>query len=341
MADRLARDADSDDGTDTVIAKRELNDAREELATLYAALDHVHSGLLILDAKLHARYSNPALHQMFKVFDAEQIRNERPFYGDMLQAAANASAVDLENYVARRLEWVAAGGAAATDLNMSNGTVLRCQLARLPGGGRMLIYSDVTDIVRAAQELERLATIDGMTGIYNRRHFLALADREWNCARRHGRPLSFLMIDIDHFKAINDRFGHEIGDRAIMHVADLARGCKRPSDLLARIGGEEFALLLPETDVAEAEAMAERLRSVVARCPFVCNANPATVSIGVASAGAATESVSELMKMADEALYAAKRAGRNRVMTGAPAAASPPLGHSGVFAAVRADDIDV
>ncbi len=217
---------------------------------------------------MRARYSNPILHDMFKVHDADDIRNGRPFYGDMLRAAANASAVNLDDYIASRLAWVASGDAPATDLNMSNGTVLRCQLAKLPNGGRMLIYSDVTDIVRAAQEMEQLATIDGMTGIYNRRHFLALADREWDRARRYGRPLSFLMVDIDYFKAINDRFGHDIGDRAIVHVARLAGGCKRSSDLLARIGGEEFALLLPETEIAQAEAMAERLRCDVAQSPL-------------------------------------------------------------------------
>jgi diguanylate cyclase (GGDEF)-like protein len=312
MADRLARDADSDDGTDTVIAKRELNDAREELATLYAALDHVHSGLLILDAKLHARYSNPALHQMFKVFDAEQIRNERPFYGDMLQAAANASAVDLENYVARRLEWVAAGGAAATDLNMSNGTVLRCQLARLPGGGRMLIYSDVTDIVRAAQELERLATIDGMTGIYNRRHFLALADREWNCARRHGRPLSFLMIDIDHFKAINDRFGHSAGDRVLRDVAEALRAHLREADLVTRYGGEEFvAVVSGIASERQALAVAEKLRAMIEQMPAAPELR-VTISIGVALSDPAASAMS-LIERADRALYEAKRQGRNRV----------------------------
>jgi diguanylate cyclase (GGDEF)-like protein len=294
--------------------RAELGAARQELETLYAALDSVHSGLLILDAELHARYSNPILHDMFKVFSATEIRNGRPFYGDMLRAAASASAVNLEDYVARRLAWVASGEAAATDLNMSNGTVLRCQLAKLPNGGRMLIYSDVTDIVRAAEEMEKLATIDGMTGIFNRRHFLALADREWYRARRYGRPLSFLMIDIDFFKAINDRFGHDIGDRAIVHVANLAGHYKRGSDLLARIGGEEFGLLLPETETAQAELVAERLRRAVAASPLAEVSHSATVSIGVATSDETMAGISDLIKSADQALYAAKRAGRNRVM---------------------------
>ena len=325
LSEPRSREAVPDPGTELAGVRAELGAARQELETLYAALDHVTSGLMILDAGLHAHYSNPILHQMFKVFSAEQIRHGRPFYGDLLQAAAAASAVNLEDYVARRLAWVASGDAAATDLNMSDGTVLRCQLARLPNGGRMLIYSDVTDIVRAAREMEQLATIDGMTGIYNRRHFLALADREWDRARRYGRPLSFLMIDIDYFKAINDRFGHEIGDRAILHVANLAGGCKRTSDVLARIGGEEFALLLPETEIAQAEAVAERLRCEVAKSPLAEVSHSATVSIGVAAADDDMQGLSDLMKKADQALYAAKRNGRNRVMSSLAVAAAPAL----------------
>jgi diguanylate cyclase (GGDEF)-like protein len=202
------------------------------------------------------------------------------------------------------------------DLAMADGTVLRCHLAVLPDDGRMLIYSDVTDIVRNAEELERLATTDGMTGIYNRRHFLTLADREWTRARRYGRPISFLMIDIDFFKSINDDFGHQVGDEMIVHLANLARDCKRECDVLARIGGEEFALLLPETDLQQAQVVAERLRSEVAAKSLVVASRsiPATVSIGVATLVAAMSDISDLMKAADQALYDAKHAGRNRVI---------------------------
>lgn len=309
--------------TDLASTRQELDAVKQELDTLYATLDNVHSGLLILDSDLRVHYSNPVLHTMFKVYSAKQIRRERPFYVDLLQAAASASAVNHDDYVARRLAWVASGDKAAIDLNMANGTTLRCQLAILPGGGRMLIYSDVTDIVRSAREMEQLATIDGMTGIYNRRHFLLLADREWDRARRYGRPLSFLMIDIDYFKAINDRFGHEIGDRAIVHVANLAGGCKRTTDVLARIGGDEFALLLPETGITQAEVVAERLRCEVAKCPLAHEAHLATISIGVATADPSMEGISDLMKMADQALFKAKRSGRNKMCSIAPPAAHP------------------
>jgi diguanylate cyclase (GGDEF)-like protein len=307
--------------------KSELGIAKRDLATLYAALDNVDSGILVLNKELRAVYSNPVLHEMFRANSSAEIRATQPLYADMLAASARAVAVDLDDYVARRLAWVRTGGEKAMDLSMSDGKVLRCNLAVLPDGGRMLIYSDVTDIVRNAQELERLATTDGMTGIYNRRHFLTLADREWNRARRYRRPLSFLMIDIDYFKAINDNFGHQVGDEMIVHLSNLARNCKRDSDVLARIGGEEFALLLPETNLPQAHVVAERLRAAVASNALAASSRliPATVSIGIAESAASMNSISELMTAADNALYEAKRNGRNRVICSISSEAGPKM----------------
>jgi len=305
----------------------ELTEARQSLETLYSALDNVDAGLLILDRDLRAIYSNPVLHVMFRANSTEEIRTQRPLYADMLGAAAQAVAVNLDDYVERRLAWVRSGDPKPMDLTMADGTTLRCHLAVLPGGGRMLIYSNVTDIVRNAQELERLATTDGMTGVYNRRHFMTLASREWANARRYGRPMSFLMIDIDHFKSINDGFGHQAGDDVIVHLAKLARGCKRDYDVLARIGGEEFALLMPETELQQARIVAERLRREVAANFMVVASHPvsATVSIGVATSTPAMHELSDLMTAADRALYDAKHAGRNRVMCPVPFESAPSM----------------
>jgi diguanylate cyclase (GGDEF)-like protein len=298
---------------------RQLEAARDELGMLYAALDNVQSGLLLLDGDLRARYANPALHALFKNASPPAIRETRPRYEELLRGAQNVSETNQDVYVRRRLAWVRSGSADPMDLRMGDGSVIRCHVAKLPGGGRMLIYSDVTDIVRAAEELERLATIDGMTGIYNRRHFLNLADREWSRARRYRRPLSFLMIDIDHFKSINDTFGHHAGDAVIVHLAEMASSCKRDADVLARVGGEEFALLLPETDLQQATLVAERLRMELSQTkPPVADAAP-TVSVGVATATEDMSEVSALMRAADEALYEAKRRGRDRVVCLQPA----------------------
>lgn len=328
----------SDDDPALALAQAELAEARQALETLYAALDNVDSGLLILNQDMRAIYSNPVLHRIFRANSAEEIQQTRPLYADMLAASAQAVAVNLEDYVARRLAFVSAGDPKPMDLAMADGTTMRCHLAVLPGGGRMLIYSDVTDIVRHAEELERLATTDGMTGVYNRRHFLTLADREWAKARRYDRPLSFLMIDIDHFKSINDDFGHQIGDDMIVHLASLARDCKRECDVLARIGGEEFALLLPETDVAEAQVIAERLRAEVAATSLLAEAGAisATISIGVATSSAEMTDISDMMKAADRALYDAKRAGRNRVICRIPPEAAPSVAAPSQAAPLRA-----
>jgi diguanylate cyclase (GGDEF)-like protein len=325
------RSAPTRDAQELARVRRELVQARQELERLYAALDNVDSGVLLLNDELRALYSNRSLHVMFKSLDPEVIRRDRPLYVEMLKQAAAASAVDIEDYVERRIAWVQSGDPRPMDLNMADGTVLRCHSTVLPGGGRMLIYSDVTDIVRSAQELERLATTDGMTGIYNRRHFLTLADREWSRARRYGRAISLLMIDIDFFKLVNDTFGHNMGDEMIVHMTNLVRARERKSDVLARIGGDEFALLLPETDLPQAHALAERLRGEVAANPLMAASHSvlATISIGAAAANDTMSDFSQLMKAADQALYDAKRAGRNQVMCSAYAEAVSNLAEQG------------
>jgi diguanylate cyclase (GGDEF)-like protein len=167
-----------------------------------------------------------------------------------------------------------------------------------------------------ASDLEALAAIDWLTGIYNRRHFETLARAELARCQRYLRPLSILMIDIDHFKAINDRFGHSAGDRVLQTVAAVCRAAKRDSDVVARVGGEEFALMLPETTEEAATQFAERLRHQIRDCaPTVEGEKLAvTVSIGIAAANLRTAGIESLLRCADQALYQAKRSGRDRVV---------------------------
>jgi diguanylate cyclase (GGDEF)-like protein len=182
-----------------------------------------------------------------------------------------------------------------------------------------------------AEALTTLANVDGLTGLFNRRHFDTLASTEWTRSQRYSRPLSIMIVDIDHFKAVNDRFGHDAGDDVLKAVADVCRSTKRETDTLARIGGEEFALLLPETDEAAALAAAQRLLDHVRRCsPTIGPETLAvTVSIGVASASLSPISgpnpspkaipnmsgIASLLKRADDALYEAKHSGRDRVVS--------------------------
>jgi diguanylate cyclase (GGDEF)-like protein len=159
------------------------------------------------------------------------------------------------------------------------------------------------DNARTHRELERLARTDELTGLPNRRHFLAQLERELARSRRTWTPLSLLLLDIDNFKLINDSHGHAAGDRALMEVARSISCCVRAADVVARLGGDEFAVLLPESSRAVAEALARRISGQVAQqqLPF-----PTTVSIGV-SAIERGES-NDLLEQADRLLYCAKRA---------------------------------
>jgi diguanylate cyclase (GGDEF)-like protein len=172
----------------------------------------------------------------------------------------------------------------------------------------LMLRSQVRTVI---DELQTLATRDGLTGALNRVAFEHRLEQELARAARAGTPCSLVMLDIDHFKAINDEHGHARGDEALRGLADEVRAFKRSADAFGRIGGEEFALILPDTDVAGAEALAERLRVRLAR-RRIPGGDSITVSIGVA--GAATRaSADEMFGAADRALYAAKTGGRDRV----------------------------
>lgn len=165
---------------------------------------------------------------------------------------------------------------------------------------------------RLHEETERLATTDGLTGLLNRRTFNTVLDRRFREADRYRRPLSLLLLDIDHFKKVNDTHGHPAGDAVLRGVARIAQRCARETDAVARYGGEELALILPETDADGARAVAERIRKAVeaAQHPTEQGAVRVTVSIGVATQGPSPE---EMVEGADKALYRAKQGGRNRV----------------------------
>jgi diguanylate cyclase (GGDEF)-like protein len=168
------------------------------------------------------------------------------------------------------------------------------------------------------EELKVLASTDGLTGTFNRRRFGEILDQEWRRASRDRLPLSVLLIDVDHFKQLNDEYGHLRGDEALKMVARVLKTMvARAGDVVARFGGEEFAVLLPNTGLHNAEQLGESIRRAVARTVFFHaegRAVTGTVCVGVASVvPSADRYVSELLKDADAALYRAKVAGRNRV----------------------------
>ncbi|MBX3619586.1 MAG: diguanylate cyclase [Rhizobacter sp.] len=178
------------------------------------------------------------------------------------------------------------------------------------------------------RQLEHLAMTDTLTGLSNRRAFFAAAHSVVNSAVRHRRPLALVMIDIDHFKLINDTHGHAAGDAVLQHVAAALRGVVRQADVLARYGGEEFVLVAPETDLDNAVALAARMRAALLAepVPFDGGRIAVTASFGVSALAADGDDLSRLTRRADAALYAAKAAGRNCMRTAPPAAA--PGAHS-------------
>jgi diguanylate cyclase (GGDEF)-like protein len=212
------------------------------------------------------------------------------------------------------MELIRYGVESPRNVRLHDGSVIRVLCKRLPDGGRMLVYSDVTDLVTQADRLKQLATTDGLTSLFNRRHLIALLEAELVRYQRYLRPVSLLMLDVDKFKSINDRFGHDVGDAVLMEVAGIILAHTRECDITARFGGEEFAIVLPETSEDHACVLAERIRSDIQSRAFCSNRHiKTTISIGVAQAKATCTSVFQLIKEADRALYAAKRLGRNKI----------------------------
>jgi diguanylate cyclase (GGDEF)-like protein len=187
-------------------------------------------------------------------------------------------------------------------------------LADQVDGLRRRYQESVNQLASLTGRLRELAMVDALTGVLNRRAFLDQADGEWVRHQRHKNPLSFLMLDVDGFKKVNDTYGHAAGDALLQHIGALLRATLRATDLPARLGGDEFCALMPETNLDGATILAERFIARLASQPLVAlDQNiSASVSIGVANADGCA-SLDELMAKGDAALYSAKKAGRARV----------------------------
>jgi diguanylate cyclase (GGDEF)-like protein len=211
------------------------------------------------------------------------------------------------------------------DLGSTNGTYVNDELIE----ERVLADGDLIKIGRTIfkflsggnierayhEEIYRLTTIDGLTQIYNKRYFLETLEREIARSNRYRRDMSLVMFDLDHFKKINDTYGHLAGDYVLKTLASTIKAKIRREDLFARYGGEEFAIVLPEIDGYNAHQFAEKVRRIVEGTEFVFEGTriPVTVSMGVATLDPDTADSGALIKRSDENLYEAKRAGRNCV----------------------------
>ena len=296
----------------------------DELKLLRDALENVEDGVLLLDRDLNASFMNRRMRRFWEV--SEQEAASRPTYASLVSRAHRASAPDLPanelaRFPARRVAEVKAGD-HVRDLQTPDGRRIRTHCTTMSNGGRMLTYVDITDLTQKAAMLETLATTDPLTGLYNRRHFLESLDAEWSRFQRYYRSVSVLMLDIDHFKSVNDRYGHAVGDAAIRAVAAACLDGKRKSDIVGRLGGEEFAVLLPETSLSRARTVADRIRKRVMSAQIVAGKIQfgVTVSIGIAEAAVSMSGIDALMSAADQALYQAKAEGRNRCIAFVPPA---------------------
>ncbi|TWX68693.1 GGDEF domain-containing protein [Colwellia demingiae] len=185
-----------------------------------------------------------------------------------------------------------------------------------------ILIEDVTDachyqmqLQKTLAEIAQISRIDGLTQIYNRRHWQDSLEQEYAKARRHDKKLSLIMLDLDHFKLLNDNYGHQGGDMVLIEVSALISALLRVEDTFGRYGGEEFAIILPETDSAGAIELAQRICRIIAITPFTYNDQVinVTVSLGVAQLSSREANYEELITQTDSALYQAKSQGRNQV----------------------------
>ncbi|MCC5811780.1 MAG: diguanylate cyclase [Ectothiorhodospiraceae bacterium] len=293
-------------------------EARYQSTVMSAYLDESSDGILVVDANNKIKTWNRRFLEMWDI--PEAVMGARD--GDAALQAVVEQLEDPDSFVQRVKELYTFLGEEehGVRITMKDGRVLERYSRGLHGPegdywGRIWFYRDVTELQRMTEKLVHMSQTDPLTGIVNRRVLMGQLKEEYGRARRYGHPLSVLMLDLDHFKQINDRHGHATGDMLLREFVRIVTPEIRASDCFARMGGEEFAILLPESSLGSARRLAERLCQVVATRTFDSpqGAFGVTVSIGVATLRDDDESPEHLINRADRCLYAAKSDGRNRV----------------------------
>ena len=285
----------------------------------YIELNHIFNtdadGKCVIDKKFNVLKINKTFSKLFGI-DKEKAAGKKCY--DLIPSGECSSAQC-------PLKKILAGESVVerdVEKKSADGSTISCMMSASafhdPGGdlyGMVISFRDITDRKLMEEKLRELATTDGLTKIFNRRHFLELANREFERAKRYNAPLTLLTVDVDHFKNINDSFGHDIGDQVLIRLAEIMTTTLRKLDVFGRIGGEEFAILLPETALAGAECVAERLRETVEKTSFITPKGllHISVSVGIAQVTEASANLLDLLKASDSALYQAKENGRNRV----------------------------
>lgn len=295
--------------------KKTEDQIRRSNALLDAAIQSSTNGVIVIDSDLSVILYNRRLTMILelperweKMYDAEKLRalancyqQPRIFYDELEDLVKNPE------------------GQRLVTFETTNGAIVECTISAYQAGdeksGWLFSYQDVTQQKIAEEKLRNLAITDSLTQVYNRRHFFSLAQNELNRAVRYNRELSIILFDIDHFKSVNDTFGHLIGDQVLETLASYCKSNLRSFDIIGRYGGEEFIILLPETSLKRASQIAERLRKQALGIHITTpEGTPGiTISLGVAGIrGGEQVTLDELIGTADQALYKAKKAGRNQ-----------------------------
>lgn len=273
-------------------------------------------GVVLIDGDMVVRFVNAKARALWRL-RPEQCDHSPPFSKFIYDiAAAGAYDVDpdgLEEYVLRRFASVQSSDATPVDIPLAGNRTLRAQCTVLPDGCRLLTYTEVTDLVLRVDYFQQLASADKLTGLPNRGEFLRQGEAEWHRYRRYDHAFCVTTFDIDHLHTINDEYGVDIGDRALLHVAAICLREKRNTDLVARMRTDKFGVLMPNTAGNEARAFAERLRTAVLCYPLYFDETPIrlTISLGVAQSQPEMEGIAALIEAADDCLCVAKAHGRN------------------------------
>lgn len=307
------------DVSESVRAEAVLRETLAEAQRFRVALDHAPSYIYIKDGQGRYVYGNRATLGLFGC-SAEALvgRDDRSFFAP--ETAARIRAIDkrvLAGETAREELEVRGGGLADGRVFWQEKAPIYADAARRVVWGLCGVSTDITARKHLEWALELQANTDSLTGLDSRAHFLDVAGKELARLRRHPAPMALAMLDLDHFKRVNDRYGHEVGDRVLVAFARVCRQNLREIDLMGRLGGEEFAVLLPDTGGAQAREVVERLLGAVAAVELRVDGRPPihmTASAGLAICGERDTDMDALLNRADAALYEAKRLGRNRLV---------------------------
>lgn len=302
--------------------EREAREARMMAERFSLALDKIPTYIYMKDRQRRYIYANRPTLELFGVSEAElQGSDDNRFFPP--ETAAHLHDIDtrvLEHGEDTAEEVIAEQADGSRRVYWEIKTPIYEDAEKTRIWGICGISTDITGHMELLEQLKAQASKDYLTGLSNRRHFMERGENELALARRYDHALSLLMIDIDHFKNINDSHGHKVGDSVLQQLADILRSSFRSVDIIGRIGGEEFAVLLPETAIQEALEVAERLRlSVEGTDLSQATGLPLhfTISIGAVELGNRVIGLDGLLDLADMALYQAKQTGRNRVCASA------------------------